>query len=96
MRGDGKFRQQAYFHETYNTPYANVAWVDGTKNFPESWLYEGGKIYSEDNTHKQLPYLHFLIWKKNWPVNTKFSVDPYKENHWRITKNGFSSIKENK
>lgn len=91
FRGDGKYRKLAFFHETYNTPYANVAWVDGSKTFPESWVYENGKVFSNDELRKELPYLHFLTWKKNWPIDTVFLASPAAKN-WLINESGFQPM----
>lgn len=58
-------RRAAEFREAFTTPNGRVAWADGSRDFPESWSWDHGKL-GNDKMVTGIPYFHFLGWKKGF------------------------------
>jgi len=83
------YMRKAFFKESYSTHFSrNVEWIDGSQNFPTQWSYKQGKLIAQDKKKTEIPYLHFMIWKKQWPPQTNFSADS-KTGQWLINEQGF-------
>lgn len=60
------------FIESFSTPNARIAWIDGRHVFPTTWKWCEGLLTNDLNDERVFPYFHFLIWKKNWRyINNK-------------------------
>lgn len=57
------------FEEAFSTPNAKVAWLDGSLNFPSTWIWLNGQMTNNLTPNKQFPYFHFLNWKNKWNRN---------------------------
>ncbi|MCY4046444.1 MAG: hypothetical protein OXE99_15385 [Cellvibrionales bacterium] len=92
LNGHDNFKNRAFFHEVYSTPYANIEWRDGTSQFPTSWILKDKKLFANDDSGFELPYLHFMTWKKYWPHDYQFDCNPNKTKDWLIDKKGFHAL----
>lgn len=80
--------RRAEFCEAYSTSFTKIPWVDGSYNFPETWYWNKGRLGFNKHFSREMPYLHFAIWKKQWKdkvFDTKIST----RDSWKITKDGF-------
>jgi hypothetical protein len=57
--------RRAEFQEAFSTPYARIDWVDGTRDFPQRWIWKEGKLTNDRDTGREFPYFHFIVWKRN-------------------------------
>jgi hypothetical protein len=49
------------FKEQYSTVMSHKhPWVDGTPNYPETWIWENGTLTADGH---EMMYLHFMNWK---------------------------------
>jgi hypothetical protein len=83
--------------EAFSTPNAGVAWHDGTKDFPDAWFWNTGRLTNSRDGDREYPYLHFMAWKqKEWPANglswTSALDDVLASNSWQISARGFSAL----
>nr|WP_313952395.1 DUF6625 family protein [Accumulibacter sp.] len=86
--------RRSEFIEAYSTPYARIAWVDGSRDFPDRWLWAGGKLTNNLNGDREFPYFHFIVWKKHaWE---KLEADKLSassrfagSSSWSISEQGF-------
>ena len=60
------FFRRAEFVEAFSTPDAKLNWHDGTHNFPKCWTWREGKLTNDIDGEREFPYLHFLVWKREW------------------------------
>lgn len=82
------YMRNAFFKEAYTTHFSrNVEWKDGSQNFPRQWRYDKS-IKSDDSNASEIPYLHFMVWKKAWGVDRKFSATAI-QLPWLINEEGF-------
>lgn len=58
--------RKSEFVEAYTTPNAKLNWVDGTRNFPNTWYWKEGKLTNDMNGKRVFPYFHFMVWKTGW------------------------------
>ncbi|WP_448218811.1 DUF6625 family protein [Endozoicomonas sp. 2B-B] len=78
------------FEEAYSTPNTRPLWHDGTRNYPDTWLYKNGKLNNNLDGDREFPYLHFLYWKNDvWPKSQELLPPPEKE-EWLISSQGFT------
>lgn len=77
--------RKALFEEQYSTPGLRYSWLDGSRDFPVEWYWKEGFL-TNDVSHRQFLYFHFLKWKREW--NNKNKVSP-KGREWIISKDGF-------
>lgn len=73
------WRRNSEFVESFSTPNAGVAWIDGSYNFPEQWFWNKGKLTSSLTGERQFPYLHFFglknnVWDDDFKIN-KLKMD---------------------
>lgn len=92
-------RRRAQFEETFSTPSASRAWIDGSMNFPVWWRWQDGKLYSSSDGQREFPYFHFYAWKRHWaksqqPVDAALS-SLAASHDWRIDEAGFHPWNEN-
>ncbi|MGL1834071.1 DUF6625 family protein [Rhodocyclaceae bacterium SMB388] len=57
---------RADFQEAYTTPCAKIPWIDGSLDFPTSWLWRRGRLSNDKDGSRCFPYIHFMHWKKKW------------------------------
>lgn len=87
-------RRAAEFQEAFSTPNGKVAWVDGTRDFPDCWQWEMGRLTNDRMLGKTYPYFHFLGWKRLFGENSELT-DPVRisalaaAQKWRIDCRGF-------
>ena len=62
--------QRAEFVEAYTTPHAKIKWIDGSTNYPSTWLWRNGVLTNTVSGDKTFPYFHFMVWKKHWQPQT--------------------------
>lgn len=85
--------------EAFSTPNAGVPWIDGSKNFPEAWFWNHGRLTNNLDENRQFPYLHFMAWKqREW---RELSLDWTPElaaiaasNQWQISARGITAPKK--
>jgi len=59
------------FVERFSTPHRRIPWVDGSRNFPNEWYWDKGRL-TNNVSDQQFMYLHFLYWKQNfWKCDYK-------------------------
>ncbi|MDP2154039.1 MAG: hypothetical protein Q8J66_10335 [Methylotenera sp.] len=84
--------QRAEFVEAFSTPNAKLNWVDGTKKFPNKWLWKMGRLTNDIDGDKIFPYFHFMVWKSLWTQESFSSQATNAENEiksFTITVDGF-------
>lgn len=84
--------QRAEFIEAYTTPHAKIEWIDGSTNYPRSWLWQNGVLTNSASGNKTFPYFHFMVWKRSWvsEYTTRVSVKDCRI--FSITESGFKLI----
>lgn len=92
-------RRISDFTEAYSTPNASRRWIDGSMDFPASWMWEAGKLRNSKDGDREFPYLHFYGWKKKaWKTNVVDSTLSYEEvssvNAWKVDEKGFHLIEK--
>lgn len=58
--------RKAEFIEAYTTPNAKLDWVNETRNFPNKWTWEAGRLTNDIDGERVFPYFHFMVWKTGW------------------------------
>lgn len=82
------YMRNAFFKESYSTHFSrNVEWIDGSQNFPKQWLYNG-RVIADNEAAEEIPYLHFMEWKRHWPKDEAFKADASAK-AWTINEQGF-------
>lgn len=86
------WRRNSEFIEAYSTPNAGVAWIDGSFNFPEKWIWNNGKLTNDLTGDREYPYFHFYGWKKDAWSNSSF-IPPSKKKllSWSVSQHGFAN-----
>lgn len=87
-------RRTAEFREAFSTPNGKVPWVDGRYNFPDQWVWEGGRLSNSKTMGKTFPYFHFLIWKEGFGDTPRLTEPAYinslvRDDRWRVDRQGF-------
>lgn len=59
-------RRIAEFKEAFSTPYGTLIWTDGTREHPDFWVWNAGRLSNSKDGEREFPYLHFLKLKKKW------------------------------
>lgn len=86
--------RRSEFVEAYSTPYARIDWHDGSRNFPQKWYWNNGKLTNDQDGSREFPYFHFIVWKRHgWDqlppeqlqASTSFALSP----SWSISPQGF-------
>ncbi|MDD2160024.1 hypothetical protein N1078_05445 [Pseudomonas sp. MIL19] len=86
--------RRSEFVEAYSTPYARIDWHDGSRNFPQKWYWNKGKLTNDQDGSREFPYFHFIVWKRHgWDqlppeqlqASTSFALSP----SWSISPQGF-------
>jgi hypothetical protein len=94
----GKFnrwRRVARFKEAFSTPNGVRAWTDGTQDYPEYWTWAPGSLTNAKDGAREFPYLHFLVWKKQWhkqgePLLTLEQAQALASSQsWHVDRKGF-------
>lgn len=70
---------------------------DGTRIIPERWIWRDGRLTSSEHGDKEMPYLHFLVWKnENWRDRSaaELAGPPglAREPQWQITSEGWRPL----
>lgn len=61
--------RRSEFVEAYSTPYARIDWLDGSRDFPQRWLWNKGKLSNDRDQGREFPYFHFIVWKQQeWKI----------------------------
>ncbi len=89
-----RWRRVAEFKEAFSTPNGIRPWTDGTQDYPSCWVWSEGCLRNSKDGDRKFPYLHFLVWKKNWAsLGDVMSYDEAQalacQKSWRIDKDGF-------
>ncbi len=91
-----ELRRNAEFCETFSTPYARVAWHDGSSQFPTKWLWRDGHLTNDSDGNREFPYFHFLIWKsREWAglqYDGRILAQLARTRTWQISSQGFDPI----
>lgn len=83
--------QRAEFVESYSTPNARIAWLDGKYIFPETWKWNEGVLTNDLNVGKSFAYFHFYVWKNNWSQRKDIAELSNKKAFF-ISKDGFGEL----
>ncbi len=91
--------RRAEFVEAYSTPDAKVAWVDGSRNFPQRWFWREGVLTNDRDGARTFPYVHFLVWKGlAWKQLPAGAFDDYprlaRASAWQVSAGGFAPLAE--
>jgi len=87
-------RRDAEFFEAYSTPYGRVPWINGKKEFPQTWFWRDGILSNDMDAQRTFPYFHFIGLKGLWPhlmAQTdipSWDIGPA----WKIDRNGFAPL----
>lgn len=86
--------RRSEFVEAYSTPYARVDWHDGSRNFPQKWYWNAGKLTNDQDGLREFPYFHFIVWKRHgWDQlpaeQLQASTDFALSSSWSISSLGF-------
>lgn len=89
-----RWRRVAEFEEAFSTPNGIRPWTDGTQDYPAYWVWRNGRLQNAKDGDRQFPYLHFLVWKKDWqqssqPMNYEQAQVLASRRNWRIDRDGF-------
>ena len=80
--------------EAFSTPYAGVTWIDGSKDFPEKWFWNQGRLTNDKSGDRQFPYFHFMVWKQEeWRLNNvakRTNTALAATGSWHVSAHGFS------
>lgn len=89
-----RWRRVAEFEEAFSTPNGIRPWTDGTQDYPAYWVWRNGRLQNAKDGGRQFPYLHFLVWKKDWqqssqPMSYEQAQVLASRRNWRIDRGGF-------
>lgn len=89
-----RWRRVAEFEEAFSTPNGIRPWTDGTQDYPAYWVWRNGRLQNAKDGARQFPYLHFLVWKKDWqqssqPMSYEQAQVLASRRNWRIDRDGF-------
>lgn len=89
-----RWRRVAEFEEAFSTPNGIRPWTDGTQDYPAYWVWRNGRLQNPKDGDRQFPYLHFLVWKKDWqqssqPMSYEQAQVLASRRNWRIDRDGF-------
>ncbi|WP_272889399.1 DUF6625 family protein [Stutzerimonas stutzeri] len=89
-----RWRRVAEFEEAFSTPNGIRPWTDGTQDYPAYWVWRNGRLQNAKDGDRQFPYLHFLVWKKDWqqssqPMSYEQAQVLASRRNWRIDRDGF-------
>lgn len=89
-----RWRRVAEFKEAFSTPNGIRPWTDGTQDYPAYWTWRNGCLQNAKDGDRQFPYLHFLVWKKDWqqssqPMSYEQAQVLASRRNWRIDRDGF-------
>ena len=84
--------KRAEFIEAYSTPNARIAWIDGSYNFPQKWIWRNGELTNDIDGNLQFMYFHFYSWKKRWAKNETIVLPKYHQQSFAISESGFEFL----
>jgi len=65
--------------ELFTTPHNGIPWADGTDQYPDHWIYEGGRLTAvKEEAVLEVPYIHFMNWKRG----SKYLPNRYDRTLW--------------
>jgi hypothetical protein len=95
-----RLKHKVLFREQFSTPLPGLNWVDGTKDYPESWYWDRGRLTTSNTGDREFMYLHFTHWaSRRWAGGTKAVWDHLEQlnrvtgdrpTSFRISADGFS------
>lgn len=53
------------FVERHSTDLAPRKWIDGSRDYPQRWLWRGGKLTAQGAGEREFLYLHFSSWQSD-------------------------------
>ncbi|MDX2353593.1 DUF6625 family protein [Stutzerimonas xanthomarina] len=89
--------RRAEFCEAFSTPDGRIPWVDGSRCYPQRWVWNEGRLMTDKDAEREFPYFHFIGWKcDRWPAYTinHLLPDPKLANSraWCVTAEGFREV----
>ena len=51
--------------EQFSTDIAPIRWVDGSRDYPNEWLWQAGKLTNDRTGDREFLYLHLSHWQSN-------------------------------
>ena len=54
-----------YFKEQFSTILSPMPWLDGSREHPQYWLWNRGKLTNTKDYKREFMYLHFMNWKSS-------------------------------
>jgi hypothetical protein len=70
----------AFLREQYSTSLRGLPWIDGSQNYPTTWLWKSGKLTADNAGDREFLYVHFTHWAScRWtgaPQATWHGIDP--------------------
>lgn len=90
-------RRAAEFKEAYSTPNGRVPWIDGSKDFPDYWVWEDGRLTNSKMMGAKFPYFHFLGWKSGFAISPELTEQSHiaalaSAGKWKVDKQGFHHL----
>lgn len=84
--------------EAFTTPNVGLAWIDGSRSFPDNWYWIDGRLTNDHDGTREFPYFHFMAWKHaEWQsANTAGkcnAVEIAATPRWKISKTGFHELR---
>jgi len=60
-------RPRLVFVERFSTVLSERGWHDGTRRYPERWIWHRGRLTNDRDGEREFLYLHFMRWcSKRW------------------------------
>jgi hypothetical protein len=72
---------------------------DGRRTVPERWFLRDGRLTNSALGEQELPYLHFLAWKKRYwnygePIALSGAVGLAQRSSWQVSRDGWREFEE--
>jgi hypothetical protein len=62
----------ALFQEQHSTALPSCTWIDGSRDFPQTWYWNRGHLTADNAGDREFMYLHFSHWaSKRWAGGDK-------------------------
>lgn len=89
--------RRAEFVEAHSTPNGRIPWTDGSRQYPERWIWRAGRLTTDRDGDRAFPYFHFIGWKcDRWPAysSEQLMPDPRLAGRgaWCVTAEGFREV----
>lgn len=83
--------------EAFTTPYGKIPWVDGSRDYPQQWFWNEGRLTNDRDGGREFPYFHFVVWKKffwknNAAVEESATAELASGGRWSLSVDGFSPL----